>query len=125
MYVNARDIATMAVKILTFDGDQYTYNYRSFNVTDPGMLSYGQAAEILSKEMGRKIYYLDITRDDARNGMKQNGMSDWLIDVIKDSLNYIIRGEYRSQTSNVIEQITGRKPISFDQFVREYSCCFR
>ena len=39
------------------------------------MLSYSQAAEILSKEIGRKISYIDITGDDARNWMKQNGMS--------------------------------------------------
>ena len=57
--------------------------------------------------------------------MKQNGVSDWLIDVIMDSLNFIIRGVYGSQTSDVIEQITGRKPISFDQFVRDYSRYFR
>jgi len=47
------------------------------------MLSYIQAAEILSKEIGSKISYIDSTGDDARNGMKQNGMSDWLIDVIR------------------------------------------
>ena len=57
--------------------------------------------------------------------MKQNGVSDWLIDVIMDSLNFIIRGVYGSQTSDVIEQITGRKPISFDQFVRDYYRHFR
>ena len=72
----------MAVKVLTFDGDQYTYDHKSFNVTDPGMFSYIQAAEILSKEIGSKISYIDSTGDDARNGMKQNGMSHWLIDVI-------------------------------------------
>lgn len=115
----------MVVKILTFDEDQYTYNYKSFNVTSQGTLSYSQATEILSKEIGRKTSYLYITGDDGRNGMKQNDIRDWLIDVIIDSLNYIIRGEYRSQTSDVIEQITGRKPMSFDQFVREYSRYFR
>ncbi|MDF0681161.1 MAG: SDR family oxidoreductase [Candidatus Nitrosocosmicus sp.] len=124
-FVDARDIATVAVKILTLDEDQYTYNHKSFNVTGQEMLSYNQAAEILSKEIGRKISYVDITGDDLRKGMKQSGMSDWLIDVIMDSLNYIIRGEYGSQTSDVIEQITGRKPISFDQFVRDYSRYFR
>ena len=75
------------------------------------MLSYSQAAEILSKEIGRKISYIDITGEEARNGMKQNGVSDWLTDVIMDSLNFIIRGVYGSQTSDVIEQITGRKHI--------------
>jgi hypothetical protein len=57
--------------------------------------------------------------------MKQDGMNDWLIDVILDSLNYINRGEYGSQTSEAIEQITGRKPTVFEQFVRDYILYFR
>ena len=109
-FVDARDIATVAVKILTFGEDQYTYYDKSSNVTGQETLSYSQAAEILSKEIGRKISHIDISADDARNGMKQSGMSDWLFDVIMDSLNYIIRGYYGSQTSTVVEQITGRKP---------------
>ena len=52
-------------------------------------------------------------------------MNDWLIDVILDSLNYINRGEYGSQTSEAIEQITGRKPTVFEQFVRDYILYFR
>ncbi len=124
-FVDARDIAAVAVKILSFTEDQYTYRNKSFNVTGQETLSYTQAAEILSKELGRKISYTNISEDDARNGMKQNGMNDWLIDVILDSLNYINRGEYGSQTSEAIEQITGRKPAVFEQFVRDYIRYFR
>lgn len=72
-FVDARDIAAAAVKILSFTEDQYTYRNKSFNVTGQETLSYTQAAEILSKELGRKISYTDISEDDARNGMKQNG----------------------------------------------------
>lgn len=95
-FIDARDIAAMAVKILSFVEDQYTYINKPINVTGQESLSYTQAAEILSKEIGRKISYIDISEDDARNGMKQSGMSDWLIDVIIDSLNYINSGEYVS-----------------------------
>ena len=49
------------------------------------------------------------------------GMNDWLIDVIMDGFNYIISEKYRSQMTNVIEKVTGRKPISFEQFARD-SC---
>ena len=39
-------------------------------------------------------------------------------------MNYIIRGEYGHQTSNVVEQVTGQKPRSFGQFVNDYSRYF-
>src|SRR5918996_205827 len=82
-------------------------NNKSYNITGQESLSYGQAAEILSKELGRRISYIDISEEDARKGMMQSGMSNWLIDIIIDGLNYIIRGDYGSQTSPVFEQITG------------------
>lgn len=124
-FVDARDIAAVATNILSLAEDQHAFINKSINITGPESLSYSQTAEILSKEIGRTITYLDVSEDDAHNGMKQSGMSDWLIDVIMDSLNYIIRGEYGSQTSEAIEQITGRKPNVFVQFVRDYLRYFR
>ncbi len=125
-FIDARDIAAVAVKtLLDFEEGPNNYSNKSYNITGQESLSYSQAAEILSKELGRRISYIDISEEDARKGMMQNGMSNWLIDIIIDGLNYIIRGDYGSQTSPVFEQITGRKPISFDQFVRDYSRYFK
>jgi uncharacterized protein YbjT (DUF2867 family) len=124
-FVDARDIAAVATNIISLTEDQHAFINKSINVTGPESLSYSQAAEILSKEIGRTITYLDVSEDDARNGMKQSGMSDWLINIIMDSLNYIIRGEYGSPTSETIEQIIGRKPTVFVQFVRDYLYYFR
>src|SRR3954451_13166887 len=125
-FIDARDIAAVAVKtLLDFEEGPNNYSNKSYNITGQESLSYSQAAEILSKELGRRISYIDISEEDARKGMMQSGMSNWLIDIIIDSLNYIIRGDYGSQTSTVFEQITGQKPISFDQFVRDYSRYFK
>jgi hypothetical protein len=42
--------------------------------------------------------------------MKESGMDDWLIDAIMEFYS-IIKAGHASQTTNVFEQITGRKPI--------------
>jgi uncharacterized protein YbjT (DUF2867 family) len=116
----------VAVKtLLDFEEGPNNYSNKSYNITGQESLSYSQAAEILSQELGRRISYIDISEEDARKGMVQSGMSNWLIDIIIDGLNYIIRGDYGSQTSPVFEQITGQKPISFDQFVRDHSRYFK
>lgn len=40
---------------------------------------------VISKVIGRKISYLYISEEEAREGMKEMGMNDWLIDVIVDA----------------------------------------
>ena len=83
-----------------------------------------QAAEILSKEIGKRISYVDISEEGARKGMKEIGMDEWFINAIMEFYS-IIRAGHASQTTTVVEQITGRKPISFSQFVKDYAKFFR
>lgn len=122
-FVDVRDVAAVAVKLLINNGSQY--ENKAYGITGQDALSYSQAARIISKVIGRKISYIDISEEDARKGMKEAGMNDWLIDVIIDGFNYIISGKYGSQATNVVEQVTGLKPISFEQFVRDYASSFR
>ncbi len=92
-------------------------------ITDREALSYGQAAEILSKEIGRKISYVDISEESARKQMKETGMTDWLIDGLLEFYG-IIRAGYAAQTTTAIEEITGRKPMLFSQFAKDYAAAF-
>jgi hypothetical protein len=55
--------------------------------------------------------------------MKEIGMDDWFIDVMESYS--ISRLGHASQTTTVLEQITGRKPISFTQFAKDYAKFFR
>src|SRR6185312_1807249 len=73
--------------------------------------------------LGRRITYVNITEEDARKAMKKMGMEEWLIDALIEFYNVIKSGD-ASQSTAVVEQITGRKPISFEQFVRDYSSSF-
>jgi NAD(P)H dehydrogenase (quinone) len=71
--------------------------------------------------IGKKISYIDIPEEDARKG--KMGMEDWLIDAIME-FYYIIKAGHASRTTNAVEQITGRKPVAFEQFVRDYASSF-
>ena len=51
-------------------------------------------------------------------------MGDWFIDIMIE-LFRIIRAGYESETTTVVEHITGRKPISFAQFAKDYAEVFR
>src|ERR1051325_2894655 len=122
-FIDARDIAAVSVKALT-SNDNQQYIGKAYMITAQEAISYRQAAEILSKQVGRRISYMDIPAEDARKAMKQNGMNDWLIDAIMEFYT-IIKTGHASKTTNEVEQIIGRKPISFNQFAKDYAEFFR
>ena len=94
-----------------------------YDITGNEALSYSQGAEILSNVLGRRISYVNVADEDARNAMKKIGMEDWLIDALIELYN-VIRSGYASQSTTVVEQITGRKTISLEQFARDYLSFF-
>jgi uncharacterized protein YbjT (DUF2867 family) len=117
-FIDARDIASVAVQLLT--NNDTKYKNKSLELTGQEALSYGQAAEKLSEELGRKISHIDVSEEEARKDMKKVGMSDWLIDDIMKFYG-IIRLGYASQITNTIEEITGKRPILFSQFAKDYA----
>jgi uncharacterized protein YbjT (DUF2867 family) len=122
--VDVRDIAAVAVKALTENGDNNKHNNKTYLITDPEALSYHQMADLLSNATGKKISYVSISEEEARAAMKEMGMDDWLINTISELANYFKKG-YASQLSSVVEEVTGKKPISFSQFAIDYTEVFR
>jgi uncharacterized protein YbjT (DUF2867 family) len=117
-FVDARDVAAVVVEVLTNNGSRHIN--KIYDITGPEALSHSQVAEILSKETGRRISYVDISEEDARNGMKKMGVGDWFIDNAME-LYRIYRSGYRSQVTTVVEKLTEQKPTSFSQFARDYA----
>jgi uncharacterized protein YbjT (DUF2867 family) len=121
--VDVRDIAAVAVKSLTEDTSD-KHNNKTYLITGPEALSYYQAAEILSSATDKKISYVNISEEEARGAMKEMGMSDWLINTISELHDYFRKGN-ASQVSSAVEEVTGKKPISFSQFAKDYAEAFR
>jgi uncharacterized protein YbjT (DUF2867 family) len=119
-FVDVRDIAAVAVQALTKSG----HENKAYNITGPEAVSNYDIANILSKTTGRKITYVNISDDDARKGMKENGMQEWTINALMELYNFQKAGK-ASPVSLDVERVTSRKPISFEQFAKDYSDTFR
>ena len=61
--VDARDVAAVAAGVLTGNGSQHMN--KVYDITGPEALSHSQFADILSKETGRKISYMNISGEDS------------------------------------------------------------
>src|SRR3954447_3239385 len=123
-FVDVRDIAAVAVKTLVANDNDNQHIGKAYGITGDELLTYKQAAEILSKEVGKKINYVNISDEEARKAMKGIGMEDWLIDCMME-LYSIIKDGHEAQITNAVEQIVGKKPVSFSQFAKEYAEFFR
>lgn len=99
------------------------HDNKAYVITGPEALSYYQVAELISNEIGRKISHADIPEEPARNAFKGIGREEWLVDAILDEF-YNSKVGNRSKTTNGVKKIIGRKPISFAQFVKDYSSSF-
>jgi uncharacterized protein YbjT (DUF2867 family) len=118
-FVDVRDIAAVAVQALTQGG----YENKAYNITGPEAVSNYDIANILSKSTGRKITYVNVSDDDARKEMKENGMQEWTINALMELFNFQKAGN-SSTVYHDVERITGRKPISFSQFAKDYAEAF-
>ena len=120
-FVDIRDIAAVAVQALT---NNNSHSGKAYTITGPEAISYEDAARILSEQVNKKISYVNVSEEQTREGMKSMGMDEWFVDSMME-LYEITRMGYASQVSSAVEEVTGRKPISFSQFARDYAGSFR
>ena len=121
-FVDVRDIAAIAVHALT--GTNGKHEGKAHNITGGEALSHGKGAEILSEQLGKKVNYINVSDEDARKGMKEMGMDEWIINSIIELFEFAKAGHW-SAISPVTEQITDNKPISFSQFASDNAASFK
>ena len=118
--IDLRDIAAVAVKTLTEDGHQG----KAYTLTGPEALSNARVAEILSEDTGREIRYVDLPAEQFKQALLGAGLPEWSANALVDLQQFYRRGSASAVTRDV-EQLLGRKPISFEQFSRDYAQAFQ
>jgi uncharacterized protein YbjT (DUF2867 family) len=119
-HIDIRDIAAVAVKTLTEDGHQG----KAYTLTGPEALSNASVAEILSDDTGREIKYVDLPAEQFKQALVGAGLTEWSADALVDLHQFYRAGGVSAVTGDV-EQLLGRKPISFEQFSRDYAQAFQ
>lgn len=115
-WVDVRDIAKVNAAVLQ---NPEKYFGQTLTVTGSENLNYGECVVIISEVIGKKVAFVDILEITAIEAMTQYQMPKFAIEMMT-SLNQIIKAGYAEGTTNTVEEITGKAPISFRQFAEDY-----
>jgi uncharacterized protein YbjT (DUF2867 family) len=117
--VDVHDIASVAVAVLTETG----HEGKTYEITGPASLSYADVAATLSKVLGKTVRYVDVPPEAAKQAMLASGMPEWNATAVTELYGAFATGRY-ARTTDAVERITGKPPISFEQFARENAAVF-
>lgn len=118
--VDVRDIAAVAVKVLTGAG----HEGQTYEITGPESLSYADVAATLSRVLGKPVKYVDVPPETARDSMLKAGMPAWNADAVTELYGAFATGQF-GYTTDSVERITGQPPIPFERFARENTAAFQ
>jgi len=118
-HIDIRDVAAVAVKALTEDG----HVGKAYTLTGPEALTNKEIAHILSQELGREIRFVTLPAAQLKEALLSAGVLEWNADALLDLQRLYREGKATTVTRDV-EEILGRKPISFAQFFRDYRSDF-
>ena len=118
--VDTRDISAVAARVLVESG----HDGKRYELTGGESFSDAKAAEVFSRLLGRKIRHVSITDEQERLAMQGAGIPSWLTNLVVE-LHRVERAGYLAAVSPDVENILKRKPLSFEQFLKDHLHVFR
>lgn len=118
-FIDARDIAEVAVKALTGSG----HNGRAYELTGPESLSRAQVAAKLSQVLGREVKYIPLSDEQFREAVRAF-MPPGNIELMCN-LYAGIRAGWTARSTDTVRQVLGREPRTFTQFALDYCSAWK
>jgi uncharacterized protein YbjT (DUF2867 family) len=106
------DVAAVAARVLVDPG----HSGMTYDLTGPVAFTLAEAAAVLSAASGRRIRYEAETLDEAYRSREVYGAPAWEVAGWVTSYAAIASGEL-SAVSSAVEDITGRRPTSLEEYV--------
>ena len=117
--IDARDIGEVAVKVLTEEG----HEGKTYTLTGPAAISFHDIAEMLSEVLRKKVDYVPITLEKAKEAMLGMGSSEWKAEVLIEYARAHSQG-YSNFTTEDVEQLTGHTATSYRKFASDFERAF-
>jgi uncharacterized protein YbjT (DUF2867 family) len=119
-WIDARDIAAVAVRALTTPG----HESRAYPVTGPEALSGAEVAATLSSVGGSPVRYVAITLEQAASAMTGMGMPKSLADAMNELYALAPEG-HLAAVVDTVQAVTGRPPRTFVEFTKDHASAFK
>jgi uncharacterized protein YbjT (DUF2867 family) len=112
-FTDTQDIADVVTKVLLEDA----YNGQTVTVTGPKRLNFREVSAIISSKLGRQIIYQAISMDHFKSDLLAAGLPKPVIWLLAYLFTEVLGRSENQIVSDDVEQILGRKPISFEEYV--------
>jgi uncharacterized protein YbjT (DUF2867 family) len=113
--IDVRDIGEVAAKILT---DVSLHINKSYELTNTEKLTFGEMAEKLSEGLQTKISYKSPNLISFFLTKRKEKVPAGFI-LVMIMLHYFPRFQKEPDTTEFVQHITGKKPFTFDGFIRD------
>ena len=113
-FVDADDIADVAVAALTQDG----HVGQVYELTGPRLLTFAQAAEEIAQAVGRPVRCTSIPLDDFTEAMAGQGEPPEVVALLRYLFNDVLDGR-NAHLADGVQRALGRAPRDFADFARE------
>lgn len=113
-FTDTRDLAEAAVKVLTTKG----HEGRSYTITGPEQLTFGEVAEVLAETSGRPIHHKDATEEEHRRHFARSGRPEAWINHMLHLFSLVRAGAF-TELTNDFEHLTGKKPRTLKAYATE------
>ena len=113
--IDVADVASAAARVLTSEG----HEGKSYVLTGPEVVSYADLAEAYSRVLGREVRWQEVSLDDARDSMRESGLPEELAVGFTEIMGRYRAGGVTRKVSPAVEELTGRAPRTFEEFLRE------
>ncbi len=114
-FIDARDIAAIAVKALTEDG----HHAQAYALTGARAYSRYEVADAIAQATGKTVTYEPVTEAQFQESMTSAGMTESYL-ALMTSLYQAVRAGHTSAVTGTVERVTGRAPISLERFAHDY-----
>jgi uncharacterized protein YbjT (DUF2867 family) len=120
-YVDTDDIADVVVETLL----DPAHNGRIYQLTGPRVLTFPMVVDEISKATGRSIQFEAISLEQYRDMLCEFGLPDDYIWLINYLFSEVLGKNGNDEISMDIENILGRAPKDFSEFVRENAAAWQ
>jgi uncharacterized protein YbjT (DUF2867 family) len=113
-FVDADDLADMAVAALTEDG----HAGQLYEVTGPRLLTFADAVAEIARATGREVRFETVPMEAFGAELEKHGMSDDEVWLVRYLFGEVLDGRNESLTDGV-QRALGREPRDFSECVRD------
>jgi uncharacterized protein YbjT (DUF2867 family) len=118
--VDTRDVAAVAAVALTEDG----HEGKTYVVTGPEPLSYGDIAEKIGAAIGSRVRYVAVSAEEGHRQMLEIGIPAWIAEELV-RLYTLFSDDTFSFVTDVVATVGRVEPRTYDDFAKEYAHVFR